>query len=177
LLALNATIEAARAGEAGKGFAVVANEVKELAKQTAQATEDISRKINAIQVDTKDAVAAIGGVSGVINQINNISATIAAAVEQQSATTNEMTRNVSEAATGAGDIAVTIDGVTKTADSTLAQAQESQKAAQELVSIAMELSTLMRRFKIGRPHSDLAGAEANCLDGVPAKPSARAQGA
>ena len=148
LLALNATIEAARAGEAGKGFAVVANEVKELAKQTALATEDISRKINAIQLDTKDAVAAIGTVSGVINQINNISATIAAAVEEQSATTNEMTRNASEAADGAGDISRNIGGVTEKADGTLARARESQKAAQELASIAAELSTLMRQFKI-----------------------------
>src|ERR1035437_8888271 len=91
--ALNATIEAARAGEAGKGFAVVANEVKELARQTSKATEDIGQKINAIQTDTKGAVEAIGVISGVINQINNISGTIAAAVEEQSATTNEMTRN------------------------------------------------------------------------------------
>jgi methyl-accepting chemotaxis protein len=98
LLALNATIEAARAGEAGKGFAVVANEVKELAKQTAKATEDISRKITAIQTDTQGAVEAIGTISSVINQVNDISGTIATAVEEQSATTNEMTRNVADAA-------------------------------------------------------------------------------
>jgi len=98
LLALNATIEAARAGEAGKGFAVVANEVKELAKQTAKSSGDIGRKIAAIQSDTKGAVEAIGTIAGVIHQINDISGTIATAVEEQSATTNEMKRNVDEAA-------------------------------------------------------------------------------
>jgi len=150
LLALNATIEAARAGEAGKGFAVVANEVKELAKQTAKATEDIGLKITAIQVDTRGAVSAIESVSGVIHQINNISATIAAAVEEQSATTNEMTRNASEAASGASDISANIVGVAQAAEGTSARAQESQRAAQELTSIATELGTLMRQFKIER---------------------------
>jgi methyl-accepting chemotaxis protein len=150
LLALNATIEAARAGDAGKGFAVVANEVKELAKQTAKATEDISHKITTIQADTKGAVAAIETVSGVIHQINNISATIAAAVEEQSATTQEMTRNSSEAAIGAGEISVSIGGVAQAAEGTSARAQESQRAAQELAESASELSRLMRQFKIER---------------------------
>src|SRR5947209_5873438 len=110
LLALNATIEAARAGEAGKGFAVVANEVKELAKETAKATEDISRKIEAIQTDTKEAVGAIANISEVIDQINGISNTIATAVEEQNATTNEMSRNVSEAAQSSGEITGNIAG-------------------------------------------------------------------
>ncbi len=108
LLALNATIEAARAGEAGKGFAVVANEVKELAKETAKATEDISQKIDAIQSDTRGAVKAIGEIGEIIGQINDLQGAIASAVEEQTATTNEITRNVSDAARGSSEIAQNI---------------------------------------------------------------------
>lgn len=148
LLALNATIEAARAGEAGKGFAVVANEVKELAKETAKATEDISRKIEAIQTDTKAAVEAIASISGVINQINDISNTIATAVEEQNATTNEMARNVSEAAHGSGEITSNISGVAQAAESTAHGAGDTQKAAQQLVQTSAELRRLVEQFKI-----------------------------
>ena len=108
LLALNATIEAARAGEAGKGFAVVANEVKELAAQTSQATEDIVRRIEAIQADTMEATDAIGLVSGIITQINESQNAIAGAVEEQTAMTGEISRTVAELADGTGDIADTV---------------------------------------------------------------------
>jgi methyl-accepting chemotaxis protein len=148
LLALNATIEAARAGEAGKGFAVVANEVKELAKETAKATEDISRKIEAIQTDTKAAVEAIASISGVINQINDISGTIATAVEEQNATTNEMSRNVSEAAHSSGEITSNIAGVAQAAESTTHGATDTQKASQQLVETATQLRHLVEQFKI-----------------------------
>jgi methyl-accepting chemotaxis protein len=147
LLALNATIEAARAGEAGKGFAVVANEVKELAKETAKATEDISRKIETIQTDTKESVEAIGTIGGIINQINDISATIASAVEEQNATTNEMTRNVSDAARGSGEITKNIAGVAEAAQSTSHGAGDSQKAAHELARMANELKELTGKFR------------------------------
>jgi len=148
LLALNATIEAARAGEAGKGFAVVASEVKEPAKETAKATEDISRKIEAIQTDTKAAVDAISSISGVIHQINDISSTIATAVEEQSATTNEMSRNVSEAAQGSGEITSNIAGVAEAAQGTTRGASDTQKASQQLVETSTQLRRLVDQFKI-----------------------------
>src|SRR5262249_4938944 len=118
LLALNATIEAARAGEAGKGFAVVANEVKELARQTARATEDIGRKIEAIQSSTRGAVEAISEISKIIGQINEIQNTIASAVEEQNATTNEISRNVTDAAKGGTEIAGNVSTVARAAENT-----------------------------------------------------------
>jgi len=147
LLALNATIEAARAGEAGKGFAVVANEVKELAKETAKATEDISQKIEAIQGDTKGAVQAIQEIGTIINKINDIQTTIASAVEEQTATTNEIGRNVGEAAKGSNEIAQNITGVAQAAQSTTSGANDSQGAASELARMASELQGLVGRFR------------------------------
>jgi methyl-accepting chemotaxis protein len=147
LLALNATIEAARAGEAGKGFAVVANEVKELAKQTAKATEDISRKIEAIQGDTKGAVEAIAQIGKIINQINDIQNTIASAVEEQTATTGEIGRNVGEAAKGSNEIAQNITGVALAARGTTEGASNTKSSADELAKIALDLQKLVSQFK------------------------------
>ncbi len=148
LLALNATIEAARAGEAGKGFAVVANEVKDLAQETAKATEDISKRIEAIQADTSGAVEAIGQISSVIAQINDYQTTIASAVEEQTATTNEMSRSVGEAATGSTQIAANITGVAQAAASTTDGVGESQRAAVELARMSGELTDLVGRFRV-----------------------------
>lgn len=147
LLALNATIEAARAGEAGRGFAVVASEVKELAKQTAKATEDISERIEAIQADTNSAVSAISQITGIINQINDLQNTIASAVEQQTATTNEISRNVAEAAKGSSDIAKNIGIVAVNAQSTTIGANNTSEAASELSRMAVELQKVIGNFQ------------------------------
>jgi methyl-accepting chemotaxis protein len=153
LLALNATIEAARAGDAGKGFAVVANEVKELAKGTAKATEDISHKIEAIQTDTRAAVSAIASISRVIHQIDHISNTIAAAVEEQNTTTNEMVRNLGEASRGSGEITSNIAGVSQAAESTSHGATDSQNAVRQLVEMSRELGRVVGQFKTGTDRS------------------------
>jgi methyl-accepting chemotaxis protein len=150
LLALNATIEAARAGEAGKGFAVVANEGKELAKETAKATEDIARKVAAIQTATDGAVSAIGDITTIIRQINDISGTIASAVEEQAATTAEIGRSVTEAARGSEEIAGNVVGVADAAASTTQGAAQTQQSATELAALAADLQRMVGQFKIGQ---------------------------
>ena len=162
LLALNATIEAARAGEAGKGFAVVATEVKDLARQTAGATEDIRRRIEGIQGSTQETVRAIGQIGKVIQQVNEVSRTIAAAVEEQSITTKEIARSVSGTATAAETVATgvaqsatasqeitrNITGVVDAAQQTASGAAHTQTAGQELSSMAGQLQTLVGQFKV-----------------------------
>ena len=147
LLALNATIEAARAGDAGKGFAVVANEVKELAKQTAKSSGDIGRMVDAIQGDTKGAIAAISQIRDTIRQVNEVSGTIAAAVREQNTTTGEVARNVSEAAQSTNQIVKNVTSVAKFAEATSVGAAETQKSAQSLTQMASQLRLLVSRFK------------------------------
>ncbi len=165
LLALNAAIEAARAGEAGRGFAVVANEVKELANETGTATKDIGRKIDAIQADTRDAIAAIGKISETIQQIKDISNSIATAIEEQLATSGEIGRNLTEAARGSGEISLGIVKVAEIARDTAGSSENTQKSAEELARLAAELRGLTQRFRY--TNEPEAGPEARLAQAAP----------
>ncbi len=147
LLALNATIEAAGAGDAGKGFAVVAGEVKSLARQTAAATEDIARRVTAIQADASASVEAIARISAIIEKINQATQTIASAVEEQSATTGEITRTVQDAARGGSDIASSIGTVAAAAEATTGGARQVRDAAKSLAELGEGLRGLVSRLR------------------------------
>lgn len=150
LLALNATIEAARAGEAGKGFSVVASEVKNLANQTAKATEDIAGRISQIQSKTRESVDAIGAISGIISRVSEVSNSIAAAVEEQSASTSEISRNVQEAAAGTRDVSTNIAGVSaganETGEAASKVAEASQAMSREMLRLQGEVETFLEQI-------------------------------
>jgi methyl-accepting chemotaxis protein len=154
LLALNATIEAARAGEAGKGFAVVASEVKDLAKQTATATEEIRNRIEGIQHDSQGAVGAIRQIGAVIEEINQIQTAIASAVEEQAATMNEISNNSSEAARGSSEIAANILNVSEAARGSSEAAGRTAASSEELTSLASDLGRVVGKFELSADGSD-----------------------
>ena len=148
LLALNATIEAARAGAAGKGFAVVASEVKELAKETRRATDDIAGRVDAIQRDTEGAVEAIHDIGSIVGEINDMQSAIAAAVEQQTATTNEIARNVTDAYSWTQEIVENIGDVVRASGEAEQGAGAVQSAAGELANLGANLHDVVSRFRI-----------------------------
>jgi methyl-accepting chemotaxis protein len=147
LLALNATIEAARAGEQGKGFAVVAGEVKDLALETARATADIDQRIGAIQTDTSEAVTAITRITEVIDRINALQTTIASAIEEQTATTGEMSRGISDVAAGSAGISGDVGTVADTAQTTSDRVATIRDAAVDLATVSTDLRNLVSRFQ------------------------------
>ena len=149
LLALNATIEAARAGELGKGFAVVANEVKDLARSTAKATNEIGQSINIIQSDANSAIQSIVEITQIINKVNDISHIIAAAVEEQAVTVGEISRSISSSASGSATITDTIQSVAHASKSITEGSAEIQKSSSELAKVSAKLKGLVSLFELG----------------------------